>query len=147
MSLLTKTNPNIKPGIYNGILDRFFRDNFNDLWNTNIMETLPLVNIKENKDSFNIEMAAPGLKKEDFKIDVEGNLLTISSEKETEKKEEDKSYSKREYNYSSFSRSFTLPETANAEKINAKYVDGVLHLFVPKKEEAVKAKSKKIAVA
>lgn len=147
MSLLTKSTPSIRPGIYNSILDRFFRDNLNDLWNSNIIETVPSVNIRENKSDFRIEMAVPGMKKEDFKVDVDGSLVTISSEKETEKKEEDKNYTKREYNYASFSRSFTLPETADTEKINATYKDGVLEIHIPKRQSVAKESAKRIAVS
>ncbi len=85
-----------------------------------------------------MSFAVPGMKKNDFKIDVTGNLLTISSEKEENKEEKDENYSRQEYNYSSFSRSFTLPEEVNKEKIDATYVDGVLKLVLPKKEEAKK---------
>ena len=146
MTTLAKTDNRIKPGAYNSILDKFFQNNFNEWWNENQSVTVPAVNIKESKENFMLEMAVPGMKKEDFKINVEGDFITISSEKETEMKEEDKGYSKREYNYTAFSRSFTLPESANTDKINAKYTDGVLNLTIPKKEEAVKASPKKISV-
>ena len=109
--------------------------------------TIPSANIVENKDDFKLALAVPGMKKNDFKIDVTGNLLTISSEKEETKEEKDENYSRQEYNYSSFSRSFTLPEEVNKEKIDATYVDGVLKLVLPKKEEAKKLTvNKKIAV-
>jgi HSP20 family protein len=100
--------------------------------------TVPSVNIVEGKDDFKLSLAVPGMKKNDFKIDVTGNLLTISSEKEETKEEKEDNYSRQEYNYSSFSRSFTLPEEVNKEKIDATYVDGVLKLVLPKKEEAKK---------
>ena len=100
--------------------------------------TVPSVNVVENKDDFKLSLAVPGMKKNDFKIDVTGNLLTISSEKEENKEEKNENYSRQEYNYSSFSRSFTLPEEVNKEKIDATYVDGVLKLVLPKKEEAKK---------
>ncbi len=100
--------------------------------------TTPSVNIVEYKDDFKLSFAVPGMKKSDFKIDVTGNLLTISSEKEESKDEKDENYSRQEYNYSSFTRSFTLPEEVNKEKIDATYVDGILKLVLPKKEEAKK---------
>ncbi|MGE5106324.1 MAG: Hsp20/alpha crystallin family protein [Sphingobacteriales bacterium] len=109
--------------------------------------TIPAVNITENKDDFVVSLAVPGMKKDDFKIDMEGNMLTISCEKEEKKEEKEARYTRKEYNYSSFSRSFTLPEDVNKEKIEAKYEDGVLKLMLPKKEEAKKAAiSKHIAV-
>ena len=88
----------------------------------------------------------PGLKEEDFNIDVDGSMLTISSEKEESKEEKDKKFTRKEYSYSSFSRSFTLPEEINKEKIEAKYEDGVLKLSLPRKEEAKKLSAKHIAV-
>lgn len=109
--------------------------------------TMPSVNIIENKDNFSLSLAVPGLKKEDFKIDLTGNVLTISAEKEEKKQEKDDWYSRKEYNYSSFSRSFTMPEEVNKEKIDATYVDGVLKLVLPKKEEAKKLTvNKQIAI-
>jgi HSP20 family protein len=108
---------------------------------------VPAVNITERKDDYLVSLAAPGLKKEDFKIDVEGNLLTISSEKEEENEEKEEKYTRQEYSYSSFERSFTLPNEVDKDKIDAHYQDGVLELVLPKKEEAKKmAISKKIAV-
>jgi HSP20 family protein len=128
-------------------LDRFLRNDF-DFWNNDSADTVPSINITEDKGNYKIEMAAPGLKKEDFNIDVEGNLLTISCEKKTETKEGNDSdnYSRREYNYSSFSRSLTLPEDIDGEKVNAKYIDGILNLTIPKKEDLQKNKSQKIKV-
>lgn len=107
---------------------------------------IPAVNITEHDDEYKISLAAPGLKKDDFKIDVDGNMLTISSEKEENKEEKDKKFTRKEYNYSSFSRSFTLPEEINREKIEAKYEDGVLKISLPRKEETKKPTAKHIAV-
>jgi HSP20 family protein len=107
---------------------------------------VPAVNIMEHKDEYKVSLAAPGLKKEDFNIAVDGNMLTISSEKEESKEEKDKKFTRKEYSYSSFSRSFTLPEEINKEKIEAKYEDGVLKLSLPRKEEAKKPSAKQIAV-
>ena len=91
-------------------------------------------------------LAAPGMKKDDFKIDVDGNMLTISSEKEENKEEKNKKFTRKEYSYSSFSRCFSLPEEIKQEDINAKYEDGVLKISLPRKEEAKKHAVKKIAV-
>jgi len=138
----------------NDILPSFF-DDFLKPWNEwfdggsflGRTLTTPSVNIIENKEDFNLSLAVPGMKKEDFKIDVTGNLLTISCEKEEKKEEKDVRYSRKEYNYSSFSRSFTMPEDVNYEKIDATYEDGVLKLSLPKKEEAKKLTvNKQIAV-
>ena len=107
---------------------------------------MPAVNITEHKDDYQVALAVPGLKKDDFKIDVAGNMLTISCEKEDTKEEKEKKFTRKEYSYSSFSRSFTLPEEINKEKIEAKYEDGVLKLTLPRKEEARKISAKHIAV-
>ena len=120
-----------------------FFDDFFKPWNEWISMgralTTPAVNITENKNHFEISVAAPGLKKGDFNIDVEGNTLTISSEKEENKEEKYARHTRKEYSYSSFSRSFTLPETVKQDNIEAVYVDGVLKLTLPKKEDAKKA--------
>ena len=108
---------------------------------------VPAVNVAESKDYYSVALAVPGMKKEDFKIDVDGNILTISAEKEEKKEEKDKRYNRREYNYSSFSRSFTLPDKVKQEDIQATYENGVLALLKKKKEEARKAVAvKNIAV-
>ena len=107
---------------------------------------VPAVNITEQKDEYLVSLAAPGLKRDDFKLDVYGNMLTISSENEENKEEKDKRFTRKEYSYSSFSRSFTLPEEINKEKIEAKYEEGVLKISLPRKEEAKKPAAKHIAV-
>lgn len=111
--------------------DSFFADRF--------ISRVPAVNIAETDDAYQIEVAAPGLEKEDFKINIDGDVLTIAGEKKTESKAGDKKYSKREYSYSSFTRAFTLPEGVDHNKISANYKDGVLNLEIGKKEEAKSA--------
>jgi len=115
-----------------------------DMWGR--MANVPAVNITEQKDMYGVELAVPGMKKDDFRIDVDGNMLTISSEKEETKEEKDKKFTRKEYSYSSFSRTFTLPEEINKEMIEAKYEDGVLKIALPRKEEAKKPSAKHIAV-
>jgi len=107
---------------------------------------MPSVNITENKDQYNVSLAVPGMKKDDFKIDVEGNILTISCEKDETKEENEKRYTRKEYSYSSFSRSFTLPDEVNKEKIDARYEEGLLKISLPRKEEVKKFAAKHIAV-
>ncbi len=118
--------------------DFFTRDVFNqianDRWNSS-----PAVNISQTEDSFGIEVAAPGLNKENFKIEVKDDLLTISYEDKSESEEtsENGNYTRREFSYSSFSRSFNLPErTVDEEQVEANYVDGVLKIVLPKLEES-----------
>jgi HSP20 family protein len=107
----------------------------------------PAVNIIEDKDDYRIEIAAPGLDKSDFKIDFENNVLTISAEKEEKQEEKSEHYMRREFNYSSFSRSFTIPQTMNAEKISAQHKDGVLNVIIPKKEEAKEKPARTIKIS
>ncbi len=128
----------------------FFSDVFDSILNDSFLSDklstrVPAVNIAETENEFQIELAAPGLKKEDFKISVDKNVLSVSADKKTENVEEGKKFSKREYSYNSFTRSFTLPEVADHSKIEAEYTDGILKLNVAKKEEA-KIQSREIAV-
>lgn len=97
---------------------------------------VPAVNITEKKDNFLISLAAPGLQKSDFDIAIDGNILTISSEKEEKTEEKEAKYTRKEYSYSSFERCFTMPDDVSKEKIDARYEDGVLKIELPKKEAA-----------
>lgn len=110
------------------------------------MLTVPAVNITEKQDHYEISLAVPGMKKNDFNIDVEGNMLTISAETKEQREEKDEKHTRREFNYASFSRSFTLPEGIVRDKIDASYENGLLKLTVPKTEEARKPASKHINV-
>lgn len=135
------TNALIKPGLFPATMDDFFKP-WNEWFDRGSLPravTVPAVNVTENEQNYSVSVAAPGLKKEDFKIDLSGNVLSISAEKEEEKEEKEGKYNRKEYNYSSFSRSFTLPEEVNREQIEAKYEDGVLKLVLSKKEEVKKA--------
>ena len=132
------------------VVNPWFNDVFDSLINDSrlndrFVNKTPAVNIAETENEFHIELAVPGLKKEDFKISLDKNLLSVSAEKKTENVDESKKYSKREYSYNSFVRSFTLPETADAAKVDAEYTDGVLKLKVAKKEDA-KVQAREIAV-
>lgn len=109
--------------------------------------SVPTTNILENKDTFELDIAVPGMKKEDFKISHENNILTIFSEKKEEKKEEKKNYTMREFSYGTFSRSFTLPESIENEKINAEYKNGILKITLPKKDEAKLNLKKEIVIS
>ncbi len=126
----------LSPQLFNFDSDRF-----------DFANRVPSVNITENEKEFKIEMAAPGLERKDFKVEVEDGMLCISSEKKEESKEEKKNYTRREYSYNSFSRSFTLPDNSSPDKINAKYENGVLHISLPKKEVTVSKPAKEIKVS
>lgn len=141
---LAKKTTNI-PSFF-GSMDEFFKP-WNEWFGQEPRSAYwPAVNITENKDVFEVALAVPGMKKEDFRIDIEGNMLSISSEKEESMEEKEKKFTRKEYSYSSFNRSFTLPDEINREKIEATYVDGVLKLMLPRKEEAKKTTAKHIAV-
>lgn len=122
------------------LLDRFFDGEMFDWTNRNFSNTnttLPSVNIKENADAFTVEVAAPGFDKGDFKLELNHNTLTISSDKKVENEtKEGEFFTKREYSYQSFTRSFTLPQIADGERIGAIYENGILSVSIPKKEEA-----------
>ncbi|WP_179415727.1 Hsp20/alpha crystallin family protein [Mucilaginibacter sp. E4BP6] len=120
----------LMPGV-NDIFESIFNDTF---FSDRMVTRVPAVNISETADHYHIELAAPGLKKQDFKISVDRDQLSISVEQQAEKN--DRKYNKREYSYTSFVRSFTLPELADQDRIEAAYEDGVLKINVAKKEEA-----------
>ena len=109
--------------------------------------TLPSVNILDGKEDILIEVAAPGLEKEDFKVNLHNNVLTISSEKQNNEEENDSKFMRKEFSFLKFSRSFSLPQTVNTEKINAMHKNGVLSIRLPKKDEAKEKPSRQIAIA
>ncbi|PWL38272.1 molecular chaperone Hsp20 [Flagellimonas aquimarina] len=103
----------------------------------NLNTDLPAVNIKDNDENFELELAVPGGNKDDFKIEVDNDVLTISTEVKTDSKETKENYTRREFSFSSFKRVFTLPETVDGTRIDAAYENGILRLTLPKKEEAL----------
>lgn len=134
---------------FSSLFDDFFNTELGDWKRQNYSSTdttLPKVNIKENDDAFMVEMAAPGMKKGDFSIQLDNNVLTISSEKKEDNKDEKSRYSRREFAYRSFQRAFTLPESADGQKIGAAYEDGILTITIPKKEEAKPQPPKTISI-
>lgn len=128
-----------------------FRALMEDFWNSENLfdrsvfrrDSLPAVNIKENENSFEVEVAAPGYQKQDFKIDIQNGVLHISAETKEEEAEESENYTRKEFSYSSFNRSFSLPENVKEENVTAKYDNGLLLL---KLEKAVKQQPKAISV-
>src|SRR5690242_17962863 len=152
MTLIKRSNdlfPNL-PGVFD---DLFTRDLFN--WGTSNFSstntTIPAVNIKETGDNFEVEVAAPGMTKDDFRIQLDGNTLTISSEKEqvNEAEEgEDNRYTRKEFSYQAFQRTFVLPkDVVDAENIQARYENGLLKLTIPKREEARKKAPRFISIS
>ena len=134
--MLVLRNTNQVPSLF----DRFFDGDMFDWSNRNFSNTnttIPSVNIKENADAFMVEVAAPGFEKDDFKIELNLNTLSISSEKKVENEtREGEVFTKREFSYQSFSRSFTLPQIADGDRIEANYQNGILTVLIPKREEA-----------
>ena len=134
--------PSLFDRFFNNELEGWNRNNFSD---TNT--TLPSVNIKENVDAFKVEVAAPGFEKSDFNIELNNDVLTISSEKQINNEvKEDERVTKKEFSYQSFSRSFTLPELVEDDKITAQYEKGILSITIPKKEEAKPKPIKQIEI-
>ncbi|MVT12323.1 Hsp20/alpha crystallin family protein [Chitinophaga tropicalis] len=138
MSLVKRDGSRI-PSISSLFDDFFSRELFN--WgNSNFSSTsttVPSVNIRETADNYEVEVAAPGMDKKDFNIALDGNLLTISSAKERREEKKEANYTRREFSYQSFQRSFELPkDVVDEDKINARYENGLLYLTIPKKEEA-----------
>lgn len=131
MSLI-KRNDVLFPSLMNEI---FKPDWFGGMENFN--GSVPAVNIRESEDRFDLELSVPGRAKEDFNIEIDDNLLTISSEVKSEKESKEENYTRREFGYSSFKRSFTLPESVDEERIDASYENGILKFTLPKKEEAL----------
>jgi HSP20 family protein len=129
------------------LVDEFFgRDLFSSFLDYETGISMPAVNIVEGKDDFRIEVAAPGLDKKDFQIDVQNNMLMISSEKQMEEEKKEEKFMRREFSYSSFRRSFSLPQSADTEKITASHRDGVLNIIIPKREEAREKPARKISI-
>ena len=146
---LVKTSDRLFPTFPSFFDNLFSRDLFD--WNesnfSTTNSTLPAVNIRENDESFMIEMAAPGLNRENFKVNLDRNRLMISSEFKDEKNESNEKYSRREFSYQSFQRSFTLPEgIIDGDKISAKYNNGILMVSIPKREEVKPKPAKEIDI-
>lgn len=136
------------PSVFeSGWMDKFFNTPMDEYFNLGKAISVPAVNISETDKEFKLCIAAPGLEKKDFKVDAYDDMLTISAEKEKEEKEEENGrFNRREYNYSSWSRSFTLPENCNTAKIDAGYKNGELKIVIPKIEVKEPKKVKSISV-
>jgi HSP20 family protein len=116
-------------------MDDIFENKFPKIFDKDFTERIPLMNITADKERYKIELAVAGMRKEDFNIDVQANLLTVSCQTEKKSDNTEKMYSRIEYNYSKFSRSVTLPNNADTNKITAQYTDGVLSITIPKTSE------------
>jgi HSP20 family protein len=140
---LIKRNSNL---ILPSLLDEIFKPD----WNGGIQNfntSVPAVNIKESETDFKLEVVAPGLKKEDFNIEIDQRTLSISSQLQTETEENNEKYSRKEFALNSFKRTFNLPETVNFDAIEANYENGILNLRLPKREEALPKPKRLIEIA
>ena len=129
------------------LFDDFFkpwREWFDMGWDK--VSTVPSVNVTEADKEYKISVAAPGLQKDDFKVNVDGNMITISAEKSTRSEEKEEKFTRKEYNYTSFSRTFTLPDNVMADKIEARYENGELMLMLPKVVDEKVSTHKKIEI-
>ena len=149
MSLIKRNDPGYAtlPSLWDDFLNR---DIFN--WGSNIVgkgSSIPSANIKETANSFEVELAAPGMEKKDFKVELDGNTLSISSEKQEQQEEKgEQNYTRKEFSYQSFYRTFHLPkDVVDAEKIKAKYENGLLKLSIPKREDAKQKPSRLIDIS
>lgn len=152
MKSLVKTNgtffPTI-PSLFDDLFTRDWVDSSRANWRDS-GATLPAVNVMETSDDFRIEVAAPGMKRGDFRVELDNNVLTISSQREEQSEEKGPKgdYTRREFSYQAFQRSFSLPENkVLGDKISARYVDGILHVVVPKSEDAKVKPAKQISVS
>jgi HSP20 family protein len=145
---LMKRNGNLLPMIF----DDFFNRDMFDWNNSNYSDTnttIPAVNIKETAENYEVQVAAPGMTKDDFKVELDGNSLTISSEKSQQyEQKEGERFSRKEFSYQSFQRTFNLQkDVVDIDKIQAKYENGILHLLIPKKEEVKQKPPRRIQIS
>ena len=137
MSLIKRTQ---QYPTFGNLFNDFFNDNLSNMpasFNTYYGNNTPKVNILEHNDAFEVQLAAPGMKKDDFKVEINNNMLSISCNKEEQHDEKNgPNYTRKEFSYQSFCRSFTLPDIVKPDKIEARYNEGILKVSIPKREEA-----------
>ncbi|MEJ2639887.1 MAG: Hsp20/alpha crystallin family protein [Desulfosarcinaceae bacterium] len=124
----------------NAMFDDFFAPFFNDRWDADLTQWQPVVDVMEEDGQYRVKAELPGMKKENIKVDVKGNMLTLRGERSEEKTDEKERYFRRERRFGSFTRSFALPENVDSETIKADYKDGVLNIVIPKPEGKMKKK-------
>lgn len=144
---LAKRSENFLPSFF----DRFLNNDLMDWSQTNFSSpntSLPAVNVKETDDDYIIELAAPGMSKNDFNVNFQNNVLTISSEKKDKREDKEDNYTRREFSYQSFQRSFTVPgNDVDSDKISANYADGILSIKLPKREEVKPKPAREIKIS
>lgn len=140
---LTRKNEGMFPNLWN---DMFENDLFPFSKRSNGGDSVPAVNIHENENNYDVELAVPGMKKENISIDVDGEMLVISAENKAMETKDEGKVTLREFNYRNFKRSFTLPENVNIDEISAKYEDGILNINIPKNTQQLPESVKKIQI-
>ncbi len=143
MTLIRRVNNNYP--VFQNWLEDFIGTVDNSI-NNRTRSTVPAVNIAETDNSFEIAFAAPGLTKSDFTIHLENDVLTVKSEKENDQNGSNSNFTRKEFNFSTFQRSFTLPDMADSEHIKAEYQNGILNIEIPKKEEAKAKPAREIEI-
>jgi len=146
---LSNNNSNVNFPTWSNWIDEILTRDLPSVFSANFNAgiSLPKVNIRETADAFMVEMAVPGLKKSDFHIELDNQVVSISTEAKEEQERQEENYTRREFGYSSFKRSFTLPESVDEEKINATYNEGILNIHLPKKEEAKQRPARSIKIS
>lgn len=147
MGTLVKNNGSFFPSVPSLFDDFFTRDLFNTSFVKRTEDTLPLVNIRENEDRYELEVAAPGMDKEDFSVEISNNVLVINANRTKHIEDKGENYTRKEFNYQQFQRSFRLPESiVDEDNVAAKYNDGILHIILPKKEKEIINTAKRIEI-
>ena len=147
MKLINYENPKGFISNFDKFFDDFFSGNLNEFVGSDYFLSSPSTNIKETDEGFEIELAAPGLEKADFNLNLDQEVLTIEAKRENKSEETTDKFVRREFNYTSFKRSFTLPESVDTNQIGAKYENGILNITLPKKEEAKPLPARNIEIA
>lgn len=145
---LVRYNPfAVRPSNLRSFVDEFFNRDAANFFDADVALTQPSVNIKETEDAYQLEVAAPGLEKKDFNLSVEDDRLKISAQKEYKEEETKERYTRREFHYSSFERTFLLPDHVNPDEISATYKEGILKVHIGKRDEAKPQPAKVIKVS
>ena len=135
-----------RPANYSGFLNNFFNTSLSEFLGNDFVNSTPSINIVEGKDKFIVEVASPGLEKKDFDIQIENDHLVVSATQKSTSENSIDNYTKREFNYSSFKRSFYLPETVDSSKVDASYKEGVLLITLNKKEDSIRKEPREISI-
>ncbi len=146
MNLVKRNNSNTGSTFFPTLMEELFRPDWMGGIQNSTSMTVPPVNIRETDNSYEVELSAPGKRKEDFNIEIDNDLLTISSEFKNENSTEEGKFTRREFSFSSFKRSFTLPETVKEDDISASYESGILRITLPKREEALPKPKRQIDI-